>query len=334
MKLPLKIIIHTLYWLVFTMTTIMVSMLPDQFGWLGIENLLPHFYINLVWAAVVFYASYFYVICFFEKGQLVKYLLISIMLSLVVSVLFLPIHKLVSLNFHLFDYRVFLPPMAGSFIIAQCGCLVRGFENWFSSIQTKAEIENKNLKNELELLKSQINPHFLFNTLNNIDLLITKSPKEASAQLITLSGMLRYMIYDTKTDFVPLQKEIDYLSSYIQLQKLRYKNKDHLKVEFPSENQSIQVAPMLFISFVENAFKHSFNTGVVPVIDISLQIKERNLIFRCINYIDLDKKLNENSGGFGLENVKRRLQLLYPEKHELQILKNNDTFSVELKIQL
>lgn len=336
MKYILKALIHTLFWLVYLLFSLVMEVMPSREILGTLHNLTPQFYVNFIWATVIFYVSYYWLIRYFEKRQLVKYLILSITLSVTVSAIFLLLSRLLLSSFNLFDYHIFLLPMIGSFIIAQCGCLVRGFENWFANIQVKSEIENKNLKNELKLLKLQINPHFLFNTLNNIDCLIYKSPKDASKMLITLSEMLRYMIYETGTDVVPLQKEIDYLTSYIQLQQLRVKDNDYVKFSFPQQDVSNrQIAPMLFISFVENAFKHSCHAEPMPVINISIHLDGNTLRFSCANYFDAESTSKSDiQSGVGLENVKRRLVLLYSGRHDLQIIKKSNIFSVELTINL
>ncbi len=263
-----------------------------------------------------------------------KYLIYSIGISTALTFIFIVIHWLVNRHFNIFSFKVFGPPIIGTFILAQCGSLVRGFENWFSNIKVKTELENRNLKNELELLKSQINPHFLFNTLNNIDSFIHTAPEEASRSLITLSNMLRYMIYDTKTNVVPLIKEIEYIENFIQLQHFRYKNPDYIKLSLPEGCSGFQVAPILFIPFIENAFKHSYNAGKIPVISISLTCNKHMLQFNCDNYFNPGQSQQQRTGGVGLENVKRRLELLYPGKYLLDISKENNIFSVNLSIHL
>jgi two-component system, LytTR family, sensor kinase len=329
----LKIIIHGIYWIVYLLFSTIISMTPQRGQWPQVGAFLPHFIINFVWAVTIFYCSYIYLIRYFEKSQLLKYLLLSAGFSILISALFFPIHRLFFRSFNLLDYRVILPSVAGTFIIAQCGCLIRGFENWFANIRLKPEIENRNLRNELELLKSQINPHFLFNTLNNIDTLIVKSPVDASASLITLSDMLRYMIYETKNDFVFLEKEMDYLRRYVSLQRLRYPKKDYIRIFFDTVNQDAMVAPLLFLPFVENAFKHSCDSESMPVIDIRMELENGRLTFLCENRYDPDRATTSRlNGGVGLENVKRRLALLYPQKHILQITKNQNTFRVYLTL--
>jgi LytS/YehU family sensor histidine kinase len=224
--------------------------------------------------------------------------------------------------------------MAGTFIIAQCGSLVRGFENWFADIRLKAELETRNLKNELEMLRSQINPHFLFNALNNIDSFIRTKPETASDSLVTLSDMLRYMIYETRSDQVLLEKELVYIKNYIRLQQLRFRDKDYIRVTFPDHCPDIQIAPMILIPFIENAFKYAHNTGQMPIIDINMSCTHGELDFSCRNYCKRDRTDHDMPGGVGLDNAKRRLALLYPGKHHLIIFENEAIFSVELKIQL
>ena len=333
MKLPLKILIHTIFWLVFLMFTFLISIGPKTSDWPPLSNMAPHFVINFIWATIIFYLFYGYFIRFFEQRQFVKYLLFSIASSIAITFLLLPIHKLFFAPFDIFNYRIFGPPIAGSFILAQCGCLVRGFENWFTDIQHKSELENRNLKNELELLKAQVNPHFLFNTLNNIDSLIEKAPKDASKALISLSDMLRYMIYDTKTDLVPLRNEIAHIRHYIELQQMRFRQTDYVSWSF-DDNSSAMIAPLLLVPFIENAFKYAYYTNKVPVIEINLNCSDNDLHFSIKNYFNADRQPIERTGGVGLENVKRRLALVYPGKHNLEIKQENHTFMVDLKISL
>lgn len=334
MKLPLKILIHAIYWIVFSMFSMVISLGEASGDWKNIKNLTPHFLINLFWAAIIFYLFYFYFIRFFEKKQFAKYLVFSILSSISLTLMLMPLHTFFYPQFEVFNYKYIVPPMAGTFIIAQCGSLVKGFENWFTDIQLKNELDAKNLRNELELLKSQINPHFLFNSLNNIDSLIRTSPENASTSLITLSEMLRYMIYETRTDNVPLNKEIVYIKNYIQLQQLRFRDKEYIRVTYPEICEGIQIAPMILIPFIENAFKYAYNQGKLPVIEIAMQCKDGTLHFSCSNYCKQEKSDDENTSGVGLENVKRRLELLYPSNYQLAIFDENYVFKVELTIQL
>jgi two-component system, LytTR family, sensor kinase len=329
-----KIIIHSIFWVVFCLFSILESLMPRDGEWPSLNQLPTYIYINFCWAAAIFYLAYFYLIRFFERRQLIRYFWLCVCFSVVLSVVFLLILKWIYPSFDLFDYRFSLIPIAGTFIIAQCGILIHGFENWFTNIRLKSEIENKHLRNELELLKSQINPHFLFNTLNNIDSLIIKSPKDASTALITLSDMLRFMIYDAKNDLVPLNQELDYLKQYVSLQQLRYESPDHVRITVLGDTEGKRIAPMLLLPFVENAFKHALNTETKPVIDIRLELSKSGLTFVCENRYDASPiPTGASDSGFGLDNVRRRLELLYPKQHSLYISHVSDTFTVELNLQ-
>jgi LytS/YehU family sensor histidine kinase len=158
-------------------------------------------------------------------------------------------------------------------------------------------------------------------------------PDNASISLITLSDILRYMIYETKTDVVSLQKEIVYIKNYIDLQQLRFQNPDYIRISFPDQCEGIRIAPLLFIPFIENAFKYSFNAGKYPVIDIQLRCKGNSILFYCQNYFQYVESQHERPGGVGLENVKRRLELLYPGKYNIKISEDTQIFKVELTIQ-
>lgn len=187
-------------------------------------------------------------------------------------------------------------------------------------------------KAELELLKTQINPHFFFNTLNNLYSLTVKHSDKAPEVILKLSEMMRYTIYEGKKEFVPLREEVTYLENYIELHKIRYQKK--VNIEFShSIEQEVKVAPLLFIILLENALKH----GVESLTDsayvkIDLISSNRHIRFSIENNYE-PLEINE-SKGIGLENLKRRLELIYPKTHELNIHKTASTFAVDLKISL
>jgi len=204
---------------------------------------------------------------------------------------------------------------------------------WYQNQQTKAELENKNKTSELALLRNQLNPHFLFNTLNNIDSLIITNPTKASDAIIKLSDIMRFMLYDTSTDTVPLEKEINYLKSYISLQQMRLKDAGFVKVQIEGNCQGKTIAPMLFIPFVENAFKHGYKNVVPPGIDIKLLCSKDSVNFEVTNHVDQKGDINkDNTSGIGLANTKRRLELLYPDKHRINIESENGLYRSQLII--
>jgi two-component system LytT family sensor kinase len=210
---------------------------------------------------------------------------------------------------------------------------------WVRNDLTRSQAEANHLQTEIRLLRSQVNPHFLFNTLNNLfSMAQKKGHDELAGSIAKLSGMMRYMIYESNTDTVPLQREIIYLQDCIALNKLRYADSE-VAVSFshpaPAVSETISLAPMLFIPFLENAFKHGVSIGSQARIAMDISIVQKKLTFVCEN-TDFSgvKKLEEEKGGIGLENVRRRLQLLYPGRHELRAGAEGDKYIVNLQIEL
>jgi two-component system, LytTR family, sensor kinase len=193
-------------------------------------------------------------------------------------------------------------------------------------------LERQNFKSELSLLKNQLNPHFLFNTLNNIDSLINENSPNASLALNKLSEIMRYVVYDSEKELVPLQDEIDYIRNYIALQKLRMANEDIIKFSIKGDLSNKQIAPMLFIPFVENAFKHSsLKNKSENIIEIKIEIGESEFAFHCSNFIANINK--DKSSGIGLGLVKKRLDILFKEKYTLSIDNLDNKFVVNLYIK-
>jgi len=207
---------------------------------------------------------------------------------------------------------------------------------WFYQREIVQKIKNEQLATELQYLKSQINPHIVFNTLNLIYGSIHKTNPEARQLVLQFSDLLRYQLYECNVEKVSIEKEIDYLKNYVILQRLR-KN-DTLNLHFiPNENlANITVAPLLFSPFVENAFKYVSNHENKPnYIDIQIFRNENLLIFKCENSKNQHPS-NQiyGSGGIGIANVKRRLELLYPQHHILKISEESDVFRIELSLVL
>jgi two-component system LytT family sensor kinase len=198
-----------------------------------------------------------------------------------------------------------------------------------------ADYKSEKLEAEIQFLKSQINPHFLFNALNNIYTLTLLKSNQAPEQLLKLSEMLRYMLYDCKADRVPLHKEIAYLRNFISLQLLKDSRGMNVKVQLDESRPAMQLAPLLLVPFVENAFKHSRVEDLHHGwIDIKLQTKEQQLDFWVHNSLPKSVGSKDKVGGIGLKNVRRQLELLYPDRHDLQLLADGEVFSIHLQLQL
>ena len=205
------------------------------------------------------------------------------------------------------------------------------FKTWIQDQAVVVELQEEKLKAELNQLKNQVNPHFLFNTLNNLHVLIQTNPEKASQITLGLSDVLRYQIYDSQHDSVLLSKEIDLILQYLELEKIRRDNlKTNVKVQ--GTTSGILVPPLLFINFIENAIKHS-NNNREAIINIFFKIENGFLIFEISNTKTIaNQKISE--GGFGLANVKKRLNLLFQKNYSLDITNDDVLFSVELKFPI
>lgn len=227
---------------------------------------------------------------------------------------------------------VFLAVLA----VAMAGFFIK---EWIRNELKRSQAEAQQLNIELRFLRSQVNPHFLFNTLNNLFSMAQRKGNDELADGISkLSGMMRYMIYESDAGKVPLQKEIDYLKDYIALNKLRYADSE-VAVSFnhPSaaEVAEVQIAPMLFIPFVENAFKHGVAIGQRSFIVLVIGVAPGKLRFSCENADHrASRNLAEEGSGIGLANVKRHLELVYPGAYELHTLCEHGKYSVHLQIDL
>ncbi len=204
---------------------------------------------------------------------------------------------------------------------------------WFSVQKTEQKmlaLEKEKINSELESLKLQINPHFLFNSLNNIHGMASKSAKKTKELVLNLSDMLRYVLYETETDRVPLKEEIDFLKNYIELQKVRMEEEAKINLNIEGDPGNKKTAPLLFLPLVENAFKHG-SKGDIKNTFINIDIKiGQGLTFEIENNKSKGVDPVKNDKGIGLENIKRRLELIYPGQHHLNIDDKNDVFKVEL----
>ena len=219
-----------------------------------------------------------------------------------------------------------------AFVNGIIASVIKGFITWYKEIRLKEVLANKNYDMELALLKSKINPHFLFNTINNIDVLITKDAVMASACLNKLSDIMRFMLYETNTDSISLDKELDYIQKYIALQKIRTSNPNYINYTVQGNIEGVFIAPMLFIPFIENAFKHSINSKTGNVISVNITAEKDMLTFNCENRYSNNSHDTAPLGGLGNDLIKKRIALLYPGKHLLTVTNDNNTYTVNLQL--
>lgn len=290
---------------------------------------------DLLWVAQFYFNAAVLIPKLFYKRKFVFYIIIQlIMLGALASfhwLFFTFVIKQQQFNisgFFLFNIFPYL------FILA-CSTTYRTIQDRMKTEQLSQARETENLKTELTFLRSQVNPHFMFNVLNNMVALARKKSDLLEPSLIRLSSLLRYMLYETDEEKVPLQKEIEYLCSYIELQQQRFGKNLLMNIALAPADAAYEIEPMLLIPFVENAFKHG--TGLIenPRIDVELKAEDGTLYFIVKNkYSNQYVEVKDKTSGIGLTNVKRRLNLLYGNNHTLEIAKQNDWFITSLQLKL
>lgn len=196
------------------------------------------------------------------------------------------------------------------------------------------EKQQESLKTELSFLRSQISPHFVFNILNNITALVRMKSDLAEPAIIKLSALMQYMLYETEQERVLLKTEVEYLESYIDLQEQRFGKRVAIHTDFCLENEWAEIEPMLLIPFVENAFKHGVGMIREPRIDISLATRDSILYFDIFNKYNPARETKDRTSGIGLANVRRRIDLLYAGRYELEVSIEEEIYHVSLKIHL
>lgn len=317
------------------------------------ENFMARLLSGMAFCLLYFYIYYLYLFPkYLAKRKIRQFVLWSIVLGLLATPLSLLIQYFVVTprpdfsGFQKSDedpvaisIQWFLMFLVGSFralINGMFGALLRGFITWYDEIHLREVLMRKNIQTELSLLKAQLNPHFLFNTLNNIDVLIEQNAQKASTYLKKLSDILRFMLYDTREEEIPLVQELEYIRKFIDLQNIRTANEEFVSYEVRGEPEGLYIAPMVFIPFIENAFKHTINKKIINAVVISIDVKKDDLqvIFFCRNVVDKEGSVPAVKSGLGIELIKQRLQLLYGDRHSLVFSAGNDQYTVSLKIDL
>jgi two-component system, LytTR family, sensor kinase len=344
MKRPFVFLIHLGYWLIylvlllliFTIATTQIRKAPAVFSF---SFLFPFVLLSIVPNLLSFYASYFFLFSRFLFRKKIVGLVISGGLVCLLAAFAGDLIALVWLGFDqpvFTDAKEFVTLTVSFFLVAAVhgvvALVIRGFIAWYTEIKLKEELARKTFETELMLIKSQINPHFLFNTINNIDVLITRDPVKASAYLNKLSDILRYMVYETKNERIPLARELDYLEKYLALQKIRTVNPDYVNFRTTGAAGNLTIAPMILFPFIENAFKHTENKKNSNTIRIRVAIEKDKIVFECENSYQTTAHRKRDFGGRGNELVKKRLMLMYPEKHALEVDAAGGIYRVNLTL--
>lgn len=330
---------HILFWVVvFAIFTVANNIFPSEpielkqqlfktvlfFGFIAVSV-----YVNLLWL----FPKYL------MQGKIGKYLFSLLGFLIAYSLIIWPIFEAIDKIFP----EPNEPPIANWMVPVSIFVLCIFFvgatsglkfgRDWFRQRRESKDLANKQLASELKFLRNQINPHFLFNTLNNLYSLTLKKADNAPDVVLKLSELMRYMLYESNERLVSIDKELDYIKNYTALEQLRLGEKSdvHLSITGLVNNQKI--APLLFSPFLENSFKHGISAQVEKAwVVINLEIEEDGLDFEVVNSKPknpIDRKV----GGIGLSNVKRRLQLLYPDKHELVVTDKEDSYNINLKLK-
>lgn len=219
-----------------------------------------------------------------------------------------------------------------AFVLLLAGGMIRLAYSFIKSQNEKKSLENLNLNAEVNFLKSQINPHFLFNTLNSIYSQAHNKSEHTEYSILKLSELLRYVLYESGEEKVPLEKDIQYISNYIDLQRIRLSSKIKLCYTINGTLDGNTIAPLMLITFIENAFKHGISYMQASVIHIDITVFEKTLTLKASNPVVKSDTFTQ--GGLGLKNVTRRLELLYPGKHHLTISQADNQYLVNLKLDL
>ena len=337
----LKWLIHVILWIVLlAFPFLFFGRATDEVSMPGYLRFLT----MLSGILIVFYANYLYLVKrFLFSRQMWSFVLVNLLLFIALTVVSHLVMELIPLNenheppphvkensflrFALFDCIKYI-------FIAALSVALRMTNGWYKAESQRKELEKMRSEAELQNLKSQLNPHFLFNTLNNIYSLIAISQDRAQEAVHVLSRLLRYMLYDSSHPFVPIEKDIDFVRNYIELMRIRLPKNAVLETDIQTFSPDTPIAPLLFISLIENAFKHGTSNNKPCFIHISI-VSDHKQVKCAIRNSYFPKDEQDKSGsGIGVVNLRKRLELLYPDTHTFVCEREENVFVSELIITL
>ncbi|WP_373055908.1 sensor histidine kinase [Zunongwangia sp. H14] len=330
------LVVHTAVWLVFFIICLLQI-------YSGNGDIALRLVVILGINFIVFYVNYLFLVPHFllKKKTFAYLLLAAVLIALPVFVQFynppgppppappegFPMNRGPRIPFHFFI------PFIVNLAFVVVGTSIKMYSEWNQNEIKKKEIENQKSKTELHFLKNQLSPHFLFNSLNSIYSLCVKKSSDAPEAVITLSELMRYMLYQTNTDVVPLKDELEYIQNFLKLQRIRIANNENVTLNIKGPVTDQKIRPLLLISFIENAFKYGTDFRGNTEVKIAILVEPKRLRFSCVNLIGREKAGSENAG-IGLANTKERLNLLYPDRHLLEISEEENRFVVNLVLEL
>lgn len=345
-KSSLNTTLHILTWIVLAIFPFFLS--HSESVSIDYVRLLRFTWIPLIFYAIIFYSNYFILI---EKYLLSKKAVVFILTNIIMILTFTWLHFHVKSFLSLFiEVKPLSPTLSGNprppvqyyiykdfismiipIIIAYT---VKTNQKWTKAEAEKKDREKDILKSELQHLKFQLQPHFFFNSLNTIYALIEKSPAIAQETVHSLASLMRYMLYEPENGKVNLHDEIDFLKKYIELMRIRLSDKTKIKVDFKKVNDSYEITPLLFISLVENAFKHGVSATQPSELFFSLEVKDDLIRFVAENTNFPKNEQDKSGSGIGLINLTKRLELIYPAKYNFQTSLEGTVFRTLMEIKV
>lgn len=331
------ILLHSLIWFVLIALPYFLTMGEEP-----IRRLVKRWWLPIVFYAIVFYINYFALVnkYLFNK-KTIKFILLNILLLIILFTIKDIIYKKYLTG--ITKNRFGSPPPFSLFIYFQMisftvpiilATAIKTTQRWIKTEAEKKETENTKLQTELIHLRYQLQPHFFFNSLNNIYALVDISPDTAKSTIHNLSKLMRYLLYETNAEKVALSAELNFLERYIELMKLRLSDKVEVTYNFLKANANIQITPLLFIALIENAFKHGVAANANSCININISYADEKICLEVKNN-NHPKNTNDKSGsGVGLQNLKKRLDLLYTNKYKLEHKVINNYYIAHLEIEL
>ncbi|MFP4090566.1 MAG: sensor histidine kinase [Cyclobacteriaceae bacterium] len=328
------VIFHILGWVIFVVLLFVLLRIPIDDPDISVRVLL-----STVPLVLLFYSNTSILIPrLLARKRVIPYIITVVAAVALVALVTLWIQKTLNREFYdehgwFRDYVISRAILHSLLILTVSGSL-KMTKEWFRNERLKNEMEKEKMLSELAMLKSQINPHFLFNNLNSIYSLAIRKSEDAPRAIVMLSELMRYVLYDSSAEQIGLDKEVEHLQNYIDLQKIRLKDLEKVRFVTEGELESKKIEPMLLEPFVENAFKHGDIFRKEGSICIHLKVNGNDLHFSVKNTISLNGHVKDKHSGIGLKNIEKRLELLYPGSHQLKIDKNGSTFGIDLKLRL
>ncbi|GAA5225416.1 sensor histidine kinase [Membranihabitans marinus] len=328
--------LHIVFWVVFFCTLVFLDIQKLDV----ITNIVSNLTITLFFATIVYVNILYLVPKYLFNQKTLLYIVLLITGILLITPVYISLRIIIyrqypSLaNLYYFNYTTVI---LIEIFVALASLIYAIIIDWLKKRGEVAALYTTNIETELNFLKTQINPHFLFNSLNSIYAHTLKKSDEAPELVLKLSEIMRYMLYDCNEAVVPLEQEINYIRNYLELEKVRKGKNNEISFTIDGPLDGHNIAPLLLITFVENSFKHGVNNVSEGFVRLKCTVDNHNLNFKIVNSVSPQlhiANLQKKSGGIGLENAKRRLELLYPNRHRLDIKKRIDEFEVNLIINL